>query len=55
MFDVQAIESLFSLLVPLLFGAGAVATGLATNQSNLLARSLTFKLAFVSADRKSVV
>jgi NAD(P)H-quinone oxidoreductase subunit 5 len=49
MFDVQAIESLFSLLVPLLFGAGAVATGLATNQSNLLARSLTFKLAFVSA------
>ena len=31
MFDVQAIESLFSLLVPLLFGAGAVATGLATN------------------------
>jgi len=49
MFDVQAIESLFFLLVPLLYGAGAVATGLATSQSNLPARSLTFKLALGSA------
>lgn len=49
MFDVQAIESLFYLLVPLLYGAGAVATGLATKPNNLLVRSLTFKLAFVSA------
>lgn len=49
MFDVQEIESLFSLLVPLLYCAGAVATGLATNQSKLFARSVTFKLAFVFA------
>ncbi|MGP9833382.1 NADH-quinone oxidoreductase subunit L [Marinobacter sp. NSM] len=49
MLDVQAIEFSFSLLVPLLFGVGAIATGLATNQNSLLARSLTFKLAFVSA------
>ncbi|PVY70084.1 NAD(P)H-quinone oxidoreductase subunit 5 [Tamilnaduibacter salinus] len=45
----QAIESLFSLLVPLLFATGAVASGLATNQRQRLARSLTFKLAFVFA------
>jgi len=47
--DVRAIDSFFSLLVPLFFGAGAVGTGLAPNQSNLVALSLTFKLAFLSA------
>lgn len=49
MFDVQAIESLLSLLVPFLYGAGAVATGLAARQNHLLVRSLTFKLAFFAA------
>lgn len=49
MFDVQAIESLLSLLVPLLYVAGALATGLITSKSNLLARSLFFKLAFICA------
>lgn len=49
MFDVQAIESLFFLLVPLLYCAGAVATGFSARQTHLFARSLTFKLAFFSA------
>ncbi|MDX1558210.1 MAG: NADH-quinone oxidoreductase subunit L [Marinobacter sp.] len=49
MFDVQSIESLLALLVPVLYGAGAIATGLAAKQSHLLARSLTFKLAFFAA------
>lgn len=49
MLDVQAIESLCSLLVPLLYGLGATVTAVATAQVGAVARSVTFKLAVLAA------
>lgn len=49
MFDSQIIEPLFSVLVPLLYVAGAAVTGLSARQSSLSGAHLTFRLAFISA------